>query len=357
MSAAEIKELVKPKQETSDSVHEWLRENDISDVSYSAAKDWITVRLPVEDVERLLEAEYYNFKHKDGQVLPRTTSWSLPRHLHDHIDTIQPTNSWFRAVPAKEDYLEIPAEVPQTYRKPSNGTVSQLCNVTSVTPACFAALYGTADYKPQSAGKNKIGFNNFLGEMPIRPDAKLFLTKYRPEAVSTAKDFKQFSIDGGPVQDGPLNATEAADDISKEANLDLQSIAGISWPTPIESFSTGGEPPFTPDLETPTNTNEPYLTWVNWVLNQDEIPQVISTSYGDSEQSVPRSYAERVCKQFAQVGARGTSLLFSSGDGGVGGNGGVCLSNDGKNTTEFLPLLPCRMPVRHCCWCNSELRA
>ena len=62
---------------------------------------------------------------------------------------------------------------------------------------------------------------------------------------------------------------------------------------------------------------------------------MVSTSYDDNEQTVPKSYAIRVCNSFAQIGARGVSLVFSSGDGGVGGcqttdvNGhnGVCLSD------------------------------
>lgn len=100
-------------------------------------------------------------------------------------------------------------------------------------------------------------------------------------------------------------------------------------------------PPFDPSLSTPRNTNEPYLDWVNWLLNQHSIPQVISTSYGDDEQTVPKSCAERVCRQFAAVSARGTSLLFSSGDKGVGSfDGSECLSNDGKNATKFLPSFP-----------------
>ena len=112
-----------------------------------------------------------------------------------------------------------------------------------------------------------------------------------------------------------------------------------------------GSPPFDPSLSTPENTNEPYLDWVNWLLKQHSIPQVISTSYGDDEQTVPKSYAERVCKQFAAIGARGTSLLFSSGDNGVGSfEGSECLSNDGKNTTKFLPSFPASVSLfQHRC--------
>lgn len=53
-----------------------------------------------------------------------------------------------------------------------------------------------------------------------------------------------------------------------------------------KSLSTGGSPPFNPDSQTPTDTNEPYLDWLNFVLAQSSIPGVITTSYGDDEQTV-----------------------------------------------------------------------
>jgi tripeptidyl-peptidase-1 len=56
----------------------------------------------------------------------------------------------------------------------------------------------------------------------------------------------------------------------------------------VTPCSTGGSPPFKPDSQTPTNTNEPYLDWLNFVLSQSKIPQVITTSYGDDEQTVSR---------------------------------------------------------------------
>ena len=92
-----------------------------------------------------------------------------------------------------------------------------------------------------------------------------------------------------------------------------------------------------------TNTNEPYAEFLQYILNDPNPPQVISTSYGDDEQTVPRSYATRVCNSFAQLGVRGVSVLFSSGDNGVGQDG-ACFSNDGKNTTTFLPSFPASCP-------------
>jgi tripeptidyl-peptidase-1 len=73
----------------------------------------------------------------------------------------------------------------------------------------------------------------------------------------------------------------------------------------------------------------------------DEIPQVISTSYGDDEQSVPLAYATRVCQQFAQLGARGITLFFSSGDYGVGsGDDAACLQNDNTTVSAGVALQP-----------------
>ena len=119
----------------------------------------------------------------------------------------------------------------------------------------------------------------------------------------------------------------------------------MTFPQPVYSYSTGGSPPFVPDINSPTDTNEPYLTWVNYVISQQDIPQVISSSYGDDEQTVPKSYADRVCQQFAQLGARGISLLVSSGDGGLGGqDNSACFTNDGKNTSTFLPEFPASCP-------------
>ena len=51
--------------------------------------------------------------------------------------------------------------------------------------------------------------------------------------------------------------------------------------------SVGGSPPFKPDeFSGPDDTNEPYLDFLNYALNQDSFAQVLSTSYSDDEQTV-----------------------------------------------------------------------
>ena len=58
---------------------------------------------------------------------------------------------------------------------------------------------------------------------------------------------------------------------------------------------------------------------------------------------MPYAYAKRVCNGFAQLGARGVTVLVVSGDFGVGETGS-CVSNDGKGTRSFLPSYPGTCP-------------
>jgi tripeptidyl-peptidase-1 len=49
-------------------------------------------------------------------------------------------------------------------------------------------------------------------------------------------------------------------------------------------------------------------------LDDSQLPQTLTTSYGENEQSVPRAFAEKVCQMIGQLGARGVSVIFSSGE-------------------------------------------
>lgn len=101
-----------------------------------------------------------------------------------------------------------------------------------------------------------------------------------------------------------------------------------------------------PDLDQPSqaaNQNEPYLEFLQHLIGlaPAELPHTITFSYGEDEQSVPATYAKQVCDMIAQLGTRGVSMIFSSGDTGVGS---ACQTNDGKNTTRFLPIFPAACP-------------
>ena len=283
--------MIQPSDDTLAHVQDWLADNGIANdqLSYSPAKDWIDVNLPVPIVEKVLNGRYLFYKHEDGSKLVRTTEWSIPIHLHDHITTIQPTNTFLRAAP-RSSFAKPAKAIEERELEPVlaqgqsfEGSVSAACNVSLVTPRCLRTLYGTLNYTPRAAGKNKVGLTDYLGESNNRSDVTIFLQRYRKEAVSAAKDFTFQVIDNGSDQQTPNNASQLAAGTDLEGNLDAETIIGQTYPTPLIAYTTGGSPPFKSDDLEPTNNNEPYLPWLRHLLAQPDsaLPKVISTSYAD----------------------------------------------------------------------------
>ena len=266
LSFAEVNELVRPCDDALKQVHDWLQSHNIdtAKLSYTPAKDWINVKLPVVAIERLLDTRYSIYKHEDGTHIVRAPSWSLPTHLHKHIETIQPTNSFFRPDARRRTFMTKPlSEVGEEsmksveYIAPHKGlTVAQACDLNGITPTCLRTLYGTIDYTPKVPGKNQIALNNYLGETSNRSDVSIFLQKYRPEAADVAYTFGIEQINGGDNQQTPDNLTQLSVGKDVEGNLDAETILGIAYPTPLIAYNTGGMPPFQPDAGNPTDTNE-----------------------------------------------------------------------------------------------------
>jgi tripeptidyl-peptidase-1 len=340
----EVKKLVQPSDDSLTLVHEWLADHGIAagDLSYSNSKDWIKLSLPVHRIETLLDTKYNVYRHEDGSEIVRAPEWSLPLHLHQHIDTIQPSNSFFRTTPKalSIEVNRVSDSDSNQVQYHSDPNVTAICTPRGVTPLCMRTLYETIDYVPQVPGQNKMALANYLGETNNRSDTYLFLSKYRPEAKEAAYQF-QFDV----INNGSTSQEVVKTKIDIEGDLDVETMLGIGWPTPLTAYTTGGSPPFTPSNGTTSNTNEPYIDWLQRILSQSDatIPQVVSTSYDDEEQTVPPAYAKRVCEDLAQLGARGVSVFYSSGDSGVGGSG-TCMSNNGSNAQSFIPEFPSTCP-------------
>lgn len=98
MSASDIRDLIAPPADTVAMVRNWLSEHGISDAVLNPTKDSFNVVLPIEAVEELLDTTYSVFRHEDGTTLVRAPEWSLPEYLHEYIDVVQPTNSFFRPI-------------------------------------------------------------------------------------------------------------------------------------------------------------------------------------------------------------------------------------------------------------------
>ncbi|OAX43341.1 subtilisin-like protein [Rhizopogon vinicolor AM-OR11-026] len=349
LSKEETDALMAPHPETLDIVSEWLASHGLAeeDLIRSSANDWVTIHVPVGLAEDMLNTTYHVYKDsKTGESMVRTTSYSLPEILHEHVDLIQPTTMFarFKAFKSSLHWTDL-AQPPVsnspngTITGPAGNQVDASCNNT-VTISCLKQLYNSVGYNTSATNGNQLGLTGYLEQYANNMDLQQFYQLENPSAYGSNYTF--VSINGG------LNNQSYAD-AGIEADLDTQFGFGLTWPTPGTFYSTGGEPPFTPDMLSPTDTNEPYSYWLDYVLSQDTLPQTISTSYGDDEQTVPYTYATRVCAGMAALGARGVSVMFSSGDGGVGDGDAnpatqECYSNDGRNVTKFLPAFPASCP-------------
>ena len=171
------------------------------------------------------------------------------------------------------------------------------------------------------------GVCGYLKEYAKYEALEEFEEKYAPYALT--QNFTYVLVNGG------LSTQNDTVDDDGEANLDMQYSASLGYNQDINFYSTGGLGPLVPDLDEPAppSQNEPYLDFLTYLLAQKTLPQTLTTSYGEDEQSVPESFSRTVCNMFGQLGLRGVSVLFSSGDTGVGS---ACQTNDGKNTTRFL---------------------
>ena len=335
----ELKAMLRPAQVATEAVISWLVDAGVSREAIEDDGEWINFVAPnITTAEKLMSTEFNLYENKNGVSRIRTLEYSVPEDLHSYIDMIQPTTRFGQMRAQRSTY----------FSKEVLGVVGELSDVseltdavscsTSITPACLRSLYKIPT-TPLSSTKNIgfMAFNNFLEQYPRYNDLASFENEYATYAKG--QNFTWTSFNGGL-----LDQSSSSD--SGEANLDAQYLLAMGAPTPMRAYSTAGRGPLVPDLDQPnpaTGANEPYLDFLTGILalNDSQLPHTLSTSYGEDEQSVPLSYRLNVCNLFGQLGARGVSVLFSSGDTGCGS---ACQTNDGKNTTRFLPIFPAACP-------------
>ncbi|KAJ7188899.1 tripeptidyl peptidase A, partial [Mycena filopes] len=339
LSKDEVLSLSKPADETLDLVHTWLATNHATSVKWSPSQDSVSAVLPLSTAEDMLSTRFGIFEHsKTGRRVVRTLNYSLPQTLLPHITFVHPTTAFLDPL---RHGLRSDADLaaPRLAKRPAALNQSDFTScVQIVDPPCARKLYNIGNYTAAARGNNRIGVAGYL-DIWARPDSfRLYLDDYIPEAVGSNYTFDVVNITG------PFTPNPASD----EGNLDTQLAIQVAYPIPMTYYTTNSVPPYIPDEnqdgERP-GVNEPYLDFINHLLALDEPPTVVTTSYGDDEQTVPQDYANAVCQGFAKLGARGVSVLFSSGDQGLGVSDlPTCIANTGANETTFLPVFPASCP-------------
>ncbi|EIW52208.1 family S53 protease [Trametes versicolor FP-101664 SS1] len=313
LSKEEVEALVAPKPETIAAVNTWLTENGIEASTVSPAGDWLQFAIPVSKANELLGATFSVFNHTpSGRTVIRTLAYSIPADLKGHVDLVHPTTSFTPP-------LHVPklTFIPREEIEERELNVSASCQ-SAITPACLQALYAIPS-APANVSSNTLGMSGFDEQFANEQDLGIFLETFRPD-IPPSTTFNLLTFDGG---ENPQNRPGIL------ADLDVQYAIGLATNVPTFFASVG-----------PNNTDGAdfgLLDLINATLVCSTPPHVIVTTSGEDENALSANLQTNLCNAYAQLGARGISILFASGDGGVAGS-------QAQNCTTFLPTFPSNCP-------------
>ncbi|KAH8982958.1 subtilisin-like protein [Lactarius akahatsu] len=325
LSDEQVAELVAPRPGTFELVNSWLEYHGVSSSSVSMTHGGTTLTLngvSVTQANALLGASYQLYRHvKTNETIVRTIGYALPAALHGLVQTVAPTtyfasprtqwqpprkrSGWAAAMPVSAELLRV---------------LSTRDGKRSTTPSLLRWLYGTSSYTPVATDQNALGIVGILNDYPNPADLAAFMRTYRSDGADATFTVVQVNR-GGYDPNHP----------TVEANLDTQYAEAMVYPTPVIFYSNS---------RGASGTTDWFISWFDYILEQTNIPRTISVSYSLNESTCPKEYAMYLCSMFAILGVRGVSVIFASGDDGVGP--GDCKTDDGS--VRFLPAFPATCP-------------
>ncbi|KAI0062178.1 family S53 protease [Artomyces pyxidatus] len=314
LSKEETEAFVAPTAETSTAVQSWLSSHGVSATAATPAGDWLKLSLTVEQANELLDADFSTFTHQEtGKQTIRTLSYSVPAELKSHVTFVHPTVIF----PIKPFGKDLTFK-PLGKAKRANDAAPASC-ANEFTPTCLQELYGIPATKATQKS-NGLAVSGFIEQFANQADLKSFITQFRKD-LPTTTTFTLQTLDGGS---NPQTRSEAG----IEANLDTQYTVGVASGVPVTFISVG---------ENNSDDVDGFLDIIQFLLNESTVPHVLSTSYSFNEEDLTIDIATPLCNAYAQLGARGTSIVFSSGDGGVSGG-------QSTDCTTFVPTFPSTCP-------------
>ncbi|KAJ7473645.1 subtilisin-like protein [Mycena galericulata] len=322
LSKDEVKSFVQPSNETVAAFNSFATTNGLKPTVISPNGDWRSLTLTVSQANQLFGGQFEKFSHASfTEPITRTLTISLPSELVGHVDIVHPSTS-FTGRNLNPGFARLPF-YPRSSEKLTEPVAS--CNSSRpdgiVTPTCLQQIYGIPSTLATQKN-NKILVTGYLGASPNRTDLAVFLEQFRPD-IPPNTTFDLMTIDNATNQD-------PEDVFASEATLDVEYTIGTFF------LSVGGSS--VSDLVTPILDTNTFLDEV------DNPPSVMTTSYSIMESQFESTVAKKICDSYMALSARGISVLFASGDGGVrstqdnSGLPGACESN------VFIPEFPASCP-------------
>ncbi|KAF8259985.1 subtilisin-like protein [Lactarius quietus] len=331
LSREQVAELVAPHSRTLKLVNAWLKHNGIPSPSVmrQGGNTVMLKAVPVTKASTLLNASYQVYRHVEShETIVRTVSYGLPAALHEHVRTVVPTTAFVPSLKQWQIPHNISGEAAEASVISASGQpttmLSNRQNIVLVEPDMLRSMYNTAPYRPIRTRVNRIGIVGAIGGFPSRPDLEVFMEKYRTDAFpdELPESFTLELINPGPaaeIQPG------------RPPDVNIQYLEAIAFPIPVVYYITG---------RGSSGTGDWFMTCLRYLVALPSLPQTISGSFSFDEDTLPKEYAAEACNLFAQLGSRGVTVLFATGNIGVGA--GDCVNSEGllKFRTSFPATCP-----------------
>lgn len=300
----ELASYIAPSADAKTAIDAAIKELGATVVSTSPAGDKVTVSTTVEAASKYFAADFHQYEHT-GNVAHKTHAYTIPDAISAHVSDVYPIATFgsirsFAHVD-KSDVIKNAVAHENARQGPSKRATPAGCSTSSTTSACYRALYGYSTYQPTSTSTTpSVGIIAYIGQNYSPTDLATWISKYRTDAVG-------YSI-AVNLSNGAKNTPSSP---GVEAALDTQTVAGIIYPLPSTFY----------DIGTASTAGDLFLITLQNFIAASVRPPVITISYGSDESDFTSAQATTMCNAAQQLSALGTTIVVSSGDTGVDGQG------------------------------------
>lgn len=244
-------------------------------------------------------------KKSSTQTFHTDGDFRVPSFLQDavaHVAPLHTQSSSAGSGPIWRSQAHLESTTPPVVHPSSgawNGQAASapvVCNTSAISAECVRSTYKIDTYQPKPvAGVPDLGIIGWVGEAFQQESLTKYLETYRPEAAN-------YTV---PMYVAPGSKD---DEVTGEGDLDMQMAVGMTWPLNVTWLSLGDE-----------NPNNKLIAQQSFeqliALPASQRPAVLSFSY-EAGEGIGTDVVEATCTAAQKLTALGTTLVFSSGDGG-----------------------------------------
>ena len=171
MTSQEVAEFFSPAQESIDAIGEWLTAAGIGADRYavSPGRQWIKFDASVEELEKLVHAQYHTFTHKEtSQEHVACDEYHVPHAVHPHIDFITPTVGMDAVLKKRVSRRsKSVGSLPPVHSGPSHIVGSLYSNTSAdtcykgLTPACIKGSHPWLNYQLYLTNQSGLRYSEY----------------------------------------------------------------------------------------------------------------------------------------------------------------------------------------------------